>query len=254
MTKLSKREKMLLYILCAVVIVAGMVLLVIQPTLVRAGVLDETVLEQEITQNQMEQLIAESSHMRQGLEKSNAGIAEQATHFLPVMTSDELDRYITGLLQQNGLVAQSLQISEAITHQSDVEADVDANTDTGNGSPVLTYQVNVLASGTVSQFVNLTEYVGAADGIRIAKFTLHDQSTPLPTATPKPTKTPRATRTPRGMTPTPLQITTPIPVSNEPAYEANITFVVAEYDRDSGQNWVAARDTGTGIEETGTVE
>lgn len=217
MKLLSKREKILLYALAVLAIVAGLVLLVIRPAQLRADELDAQLLDAKTESDAMRMLIAQVEGIRRDVADYNAEIEVEAESFLPVMNSDELDEYITGLLQTHGLVAQALAIS--------------ADSGQSENDMVQTYQVNVVARGTISQIVALAETVKSTDGIRIAALSLSQMQTAAPTSTPRPTATPKPKKN-KKQTPTPEPTVTPAPTPYDPAYLIDMAFVVIEYNEE----------------------
>lgn len=215
MRELTKREKILLYLLAVIAVVAGAVMLVILPAQERGNALDEEIFTEQSQLDTMNRLIAQMDGMQRDIADFEANIELEKEHFLPLMNSDDLDKYITGLLQEHGLVAQSLLISaDGAQSEDDV---------------VQLYQVDIVARGHISQFVLLAETVKELDGIRIASMSLKEQeiaATPTPSPTPAPKKNRRAT-------PTPELAATPLPTPEDPAYSINITFQVMEYNEDA---------------------
>ncbi len=153
MGKLSKREKFLLYLLAVVVIVAGMVWLVINPLTKKSDQLDADISSALLTQSEMQALIGSRAAIEADIASYNTRITEMQDSFLPVMTSDDLDRYITGLLQSNGLTAASLSITTG--EEQDAPG-------------IAQYYVKVTAGGQLSQFVALADQTAATAGIRIS--------------------------------------------------------------------------------------
>ena len=210
----------MLYILAVVVVLAGMVMLVILPVRERADALDQEIFDAQIESDAMEMLIARVAGMNGDLERVNQDIEGEKDFYLPLMNSDDLDKYITGLLQSHGLVAQSLTI-------------VTPGEQTGN-ELVQLFQVNVVASGRISQFVSLVETVKATDGVRISGLSFQQRATATPAPTPTPTPTPKQRN--RKATPTPELTANPgtavSATAQDPQYLMNISFVVAEYYED----------------------
>ena len=208
MRPLSKREKILLYALAVVAIVAGMVTLVIQPAMARTDTLDAAILEKQMSVDSIRSSLLTTQALKDEIAESEAGVTREGTYFLPVMTNNELDKYVTGLLQTHGLTALSLAIASAES------AD-------GGAAVIRTYQVRTSARGTMTQFMLLTDTVRELDGVRIAALTNRQDilTTPAPTATP---------RLGRKAPPAPL-FTTPTPAPKEGTYTMDITFYVQEY-------------------------
>lgn len=232
--KLTKREKVMLYILAVIALIAGMQLLIIQPAMNASDTLDETILEREQTEFAMQQMIATRDAEEKSLTESVEGVETEEKYFLPLMTNEELDRYITGNLQKCHLTAESLVISEDVAQTS--------------SEAVKCFGVSVTARGNLWDFTELVEWAKATDGVRISAIGLEDES-PQPTDTPAPTKTPKPTRTPkksRRATPTPAPTETPGPTPTDASlYKMSITFIVAEYDPTVAESVMNADDTPT---------
>ena len=175
MAKLTKREKTLLYLLAAVAIVAGMLFFVIQPLVLRADELDEAVFSAQQTIDRQELLIAQTDALSDGIDEAESGIAAERERFLPAMTNDVLDAYITGTLQKHGLTAESLEISKS-----------------EDGMPlasVVLMRVDVTARGSMTAFMALADAVKNTPGVRITNLTLRLEeagAVPAPAPAPEP--------------------------------------------------------------------
>lgn len=234
MKPLTKREKALLYALAIIAVVAGMVMLVILPAQERSDALDDEIFTAQTQLDAMNLLIARTESIQSDIAGYEEKIDAEAKYFLPVMDSDDLDKYITGLLQEHGLVAQSLAIS-ADGAQTDDDM-------------IQTYQVSVVARGQISQFTALIETVKGIDGVRVSALSLKEskQATPIPSATPAPTPAQKRNRraTP---TPAPTPEATPMPTPADPEYLMNVSFVVIEYNE---AGTIAVEETVPGAAET----
>lgn len=202
----------MLYVLAMIGIIAGMVMLVIQPAMERTDTLDAAILEKQTSLDSISASIMTVQALKNEIAESEKGIVQEETYFLPMMTNNELDAYVTGLLQTHGLTALSLSIAQ--TESTDANAPMVP-------SDIRTYQVRTTARGTMTQFMLLVDTVRELDGVRIAALTNKQDRvvTPAPTATP---------RTNRRAAPAPL-FTTPTPTPMESVYTMDITFYVQEY-------------------------
>ena len=178
MAKLTKREKTLLYLLAAVAIVSGMLVYVIQPLVLRADALDEAAFAARQTIDRQKLLIAQADTLLADIERTEADIAAERAYFLPAMTDDALDAYITGMLQQHGLTAESLEISEG--------------EDAMPLADVVVMRVGVTARGNLDAFMALADTVRRTSGLRITNLTLRLEeaaaATPAPAPVPEPTE------------------------------------------------------------------
>ena len=161
MSKLAKREKILLYIL-AIVALAAAGWFLIRPALEESVSLDQSISEAQTQKSVVEQVIASRLTYAEGITDANVRIDAVAESFLPAMTNDDLDRYITGLMQENGLVAESLQIS--------------ASADEASAPAVTRLYVKVSATGALSQFTSLVQQLSTLTGIRISTFVVRQSA------------------------------------------------------------------------------
>lgn len=213
MNKLSKREKGMLYLLAIVAIIAAAVLLVIQPQMDRGDQLDADIASRQTELTDMQNVVLQAQGLEDKIAETQKAIEEAEEAFLPKMSNDDLDKYITGLIQSKGLTAAELTMTES-EEQSLSEA-------------VSVMKVDVVARGYASQFNALIDTVAQTKGIRLSacKLTLEQTQAPEPTPSPKPTKTPRTNKT---ATPSPLPSPTATP---QPAtYAMQLTFMVMECD------------------------
>lgn len=160
MTKLSNREKLLLYLLVVVLaLVAGWFL--IKPALEESAALGNEAVETAMQKTAVEQAIAGRTQYTESLAQSQARAEALEDEFLPLMTNDDLDRYITGILQRNGLVAESLLIS--------------ASGDESVSLAVTKLFVRVTATGELDQIIALVEQLSGLKGIRISKLNVREK-------------------------------------------------------------------------------
>ncbi len=158
MKKLTKREKALLYILSLVVVVAGMVYFAILPQANLRDTLDTAVGERELALASMQNALSARAAVEADIAEAQARIEERKGKYLPAMTSDDLDRYITGLLQENGLVAEALSFTESGYTQT--------------AASIGAVRVSVAASGALEQIISLMQRTSDIDGVRVSDFTI----------------------------------------------------------------------------------
>lgn len=210
MKPLTKREKVLLYILAVAAIVAGMYMLLIRPAMERADELDAAILERQMELDDIKSALMTQRALRDEVDENLAGIAEERKGFLPVMTNNELDEYITGLLQTHGLIAISLSIVPGSDEQTPADE-------------IQRYQVETTARGAMPQFMLLLDTVRELDGVRIVTIANEQDET----TTPKPTIPPRVAADAK-TTPAP-QTAPPETILPEGTYTMEIVFSVLEY-------------------------
>ena len=213
MKPLTKLEKVLLFLLAAIAIIAGMVVLVIQPATNRSDALDASIMERETTVGTITAELSSAAGVAESIGEVDAEIARERAYYLPVMTNNELDEYVTGLLQSHGLTPLSLTISEPEDAAQDI---------------VKTYYVDTAASGSMTQFMLLIDTVRELTGIRISAIqAVAAPATPAPTPTPTPRARNKKTTT-TAQTPAPAFAAAG--AQQEQIFTIQTTFVVQEYD------------------------
>lgn len=214
MKSLTKREKVLLYIMTAVAIVAGMVVLVIQPATEKADALDASITERENAITTITAELSAAAGVSDSIGSLEAEILKEQSYYLPVMTNNELDEYVTGLLQSHGLMPLSLSIS----------APEDAAQ-----SIVKTYYVDTTARGSMSQFMLLIDTVRELTGIRISTIQAAEvPATPTPSPAARKAKTNTKTNANSAQTPEPIFAASS--AVSEKDFTIQTVFVVQEYD------------------------
>ncbi|MDO4571950.1 MAG: hypothetical protein Q4C13_01175 [Clostridia bacterium] len=160
MMKLTRREKTMIYIL-ALVLAAAAAWFLVRPALDASSELEARIAEAALEKASVEQVIATRPAYVEAIAEAEARGEALEDEFLPYMTNDDLDRYITGLLQRNGLVAESLQIR--------------ASADGAGSAAVTRLSVEVTARGGLSRFMALVDQVSGLRGIRIAEMVVRQE-------------------------------------------------------------------------------
>ncbi len=104
MGKLSKREKVLIYIMVTLLTAVGIGVFMIQPAAEAASSLEEQISEKSAVKMGMEQKLQSEGRLLKDVEAYRQGIAKLSEGFLSPMTNDQLDAYLTGLLENTGFL------------------------------------------------------------------------------------------------------------------------------------------------------
>lgn len=162
MNRMSKREKVLVYIMVLVLVLVGGVVLAIQPEMGRLesdrAALEEVYLRQIDIQGTL--LGEEAARERSG--EIARSIDRSTAQFYPYLTNDLLDTRITGIIKNCGLAAESLQIT-AGERPDYLAGDADATRD----DFIVIRQVSINARGTLQGVVNLADQLSAINGAQI---------------------------------------------------------------------------------------
>jgi len=161
MSRLTKREKTMLYVLF-LVIVAAIGWFLISSAIDKSLALDDTISEIEMQKSSFEQALATRPIYVRSIADASERIEVLSGEFLPLMTNDELDCMITDLLQRNGLVPESmhiLDITEEIENTSTVKL-----------------SVKVKATGEYKAFLSFVEELSMLNGMRLTQFVIQQRN------------------------------------------------------------------------------
>lgn len=110
MTLMTEKDKRLLYALTLVVILFLFLNYLIFPQLRRGRELEDQTSQAEFERLQTEQRILSMSGKDKTIRQQQERLAEAAAAYYPRLTSQEIDREISGMLLENGLTVLELQI------------------------------------------------------------------------------------------------------------------------------------------------
>ena len=108
--KLTKREKVLIYIMICVLILALGVFFVIKPAVSWKSSVDSKYEKTKLQKMEMETTISQKQTAKSEIKEYEKKIKKMQSKFLEPMTNDEIDIKITGLIEKSGMTPQSLQI------------------------------------------------------------------------------------------------------------------------------------------------
>ncbi|MEG0292337.1 MAG: hypothetical protein RR495_02390 [Anaerovoracaceae bacterium] len=191
MSKLSKREKILIYIMAWMLILAGGVYFLVMPALVTH---DEAVLKYNktlIEAQEMKNAIKNKGIVSVEIDEAKLNIKQMDKYFYKYLENKSIDRLITGVVLKSGLTPYDLEIGEVakdengevITDTGVGEAVKDETQSTGetagedktttvngNADRVRTSVTSIRARGS---FVELTKFLAEArkeKGVRVDSF------------------------------------------------------------------------------------
>lgn len=161
---LSKREKILLYILgCLLIFVVGWYLL-LMPALANKNKLEETYASLQTGYQRDVQTAALYDNIDQNIKDGLASLEFYKEQFYPMTTTDEIDKLLTTLVQKHGLVpislgleeAQSQNITKYLEETNDTKEEITESKDT----MVKVMPVSQVVSTTAIKS-NLSDYIEA---------------------------------------------------------------------------------------------
>jgi len=214
MKKLTKREKLLIYVLACFLIGFFGIYFVILPSFSSFQVVNDQVMEAQFTKESMEMAIDSIPSTMQARDDANANLANLKTPFQPKLTNEGLDKLLTQLCLDYSLSPKVLAIESnelagveiftAYTREQQASAsmgtenetaDTSANSDetaeatttaesvdtevSGGSDETWTGVVNMELTGTQTNFYRLLDAVAARPDMIITNFAI----APEPVAT-----------------------------------------------------------------------
>ena len=176
MNKLSKREKILLYILAIVVLLAGGWYVFIFPVFTQYEDAQQKIAEEKLIEQQMRICIQNADVIGKKIDAVNSSIDSISSVYYAPMTDNELDALVTGLLLRHNLTPQSLSMN--FSEQNDLApvGGIDAKTEseTRVQSEIVKSSIAVEVKGQWNDFVTLAEEIRVNPSILIADFQIDD--------------------------------------------------------------------------------
>lgn len=160
MNKLTKREKVLLYFLAVVLLGAGLLYFAVIPAADAGTEADASLEEQEMTLGLMEDAVSMVSTREAAAAQAAARVESLAGSFRPACDNEELDRFITGMLQTRNLEIQQLIIEDGVA---------------GSADCLTRIPVSVTAVGSWADFTALSQDIADTMGVRLASFSLRSR-------------------------------------------------------------------------------
>lgn len=166
MSKLSRREKVLLYLLACVMIIAGALKFLILPSIEDMNDIQTKIDEAMLTEIEMKAKISNKDAVKANVSKTTEEINTLAEDFYSLMPNEDIDSLITELLISKALVPDSMIISPLTDALSDSAESQSAY------SCIKMCYVNVHAIGTYSDLSRLIEEVSDDKALRISAFNI----------------------------------------------------------------------------------
>ncbi len=158
-TKLTKREIILLYLLAIVVIVGGIGYFLVIPAMNTSTELDTAIENAGLNLRFMQNTVDSESDYDESIANAKKSLDICSKSFFPAMTNDDIDKYVTGLIQKSGLVAHSLNIEELTSEE------------TGSGL-VTRKSIEVTCVGRRNGFIKLSDTIYDTPSVVLTGFSL----------------------------------------------------------------------------------
>ncbi|HBL84801.1 MAG: hypothetical protein A2Y17_01580 [Clostridiales bacterium GWF2_38_85] len=159
MNKLTKREKILLYILAFVIIFAIGFYLFILPAVEHQTDIKTELESARFYKLEMSTKIEVNKELINRIEKTKNEIDDLSSELYQYISNAEIDSIITNILYENNMQPNSLIITVPKTAEDD------------NGY-IQTRYVSVQISGNLNDLLNIFDYISSQKTIRIAAFSM----------------------------------------------------------------------------------
>ncbi|MDF2568081.1 MAG: hypothetical protein K0R90_1537 [Oscillospiraceae bacterium] len=169
MSKLTKREKvMLIGLVCFCLITAGVYFFIL-PALERYNGLEAKIAEEKIVRQQMQTGIGDKELLAQQTEKLNSEVESLSVQYYVRMTDSEIDQLVTGMLLKHKLKPQSMNIGSSELTALETYGNTSSEEKT-MATEMLMSNVSVKASGAKKDLISLIDEVSSKKSIRIKNF------------------------------------------------------------------------------------
>lgn len=190
--KMTKRDKLLVYIMVIVLVLFGFIWFVIFPQIELSGTLDSTMNDLEGKKLPMEAAVMSLDSMKNTYEESIVDLDGALNDFYPYMQNYEIDKMFTGLLVDSyGLTVTNLSMTSIpagvavppyMAAYSEAEEDTGGEENTGEidaqSIPVVTSGISITAQGEISGIQSLLDDLfNNYPSIRITGYSITDSGT-----------------------------------------------------------------------------
>jgi len=186
MYKLSKREKLLIYICLLLAIGIGGLYALILPAAERNMALRQELLERQMVVSEAQAAIARSPQMQRELEKLEARAKEAAEDFYAYAANERLEAMMTQLLLKHNLTPMSLLMSDTMAtpvHPYRPLTGTDEPADEAAGAPLIYSNItHIEATGSEARILAFLAELEALSYARAISLTVSVDDTVTPAA------------------------------------------------------------------------
>lgn len=184
MNTLSKREKVLLYILLCLIIVVGGIFMMVLPAMQRHNELNSKYASAEMSLQQAKASVIDYSSLDKDIKKVTSELSKIKKKFFSTMEKEDVDALITQMAIEHNLVPESLNIND-----SEIESVVDYNeylmllnsgktptkAEDNSASAMKVYNVSLSVTGSISDVQTLINDANHTKTLKIASVNYSDQ-------------------------------------------------------------------------------
>lgn len=178
MNSLTGREKKMLYFLLCFLIVMGGIFLLVMPAINRYQESSEQLEEKRMAQSQMELSVQNLSLNQKNLEQAIDKLLEEKSGSFSVMTNQDIDRAITGMVSKHLPISSELEITTPVRKEIvpyDPESkpsgtSTSAAEEEESDSKTWISQVKLKSAGNLTGLLNLVAEVNEHPSIRIVQM------------------------------------------------------------------------------------
>lgn len=162
--KLTKREKVLLYVLFVMLILYGIGMFVVKPLFDRNSELENTLFELELEEFEVKSGIINYDRYKQEIESIEEEVDEFLSRINPVLNNQDIDAFVTEIAIRNNLVPKSISINDPVTKEIFPYMQGDKKEEAVS---VLASKVSIRLEGMMESFENLLDLFLQTGSIKI---------------------------------------------------------------------------------------
>lgn len=180
MNSLTSREKKLLYFLLCFLVVMGGIFLLLMPAINRYEESSTQLEEKRMAQSQMDLRIQSFPLNEKNLEQVKAKLQEEKSGYFSVMTNQDIDRTVTGMVSKHLPISSELDITspmrkEITAYDPDQKSSGSSSAsapseEEQSDSKTWVSQVKLKSAGNLTGLINLVAEVNDHPSIRIIQM------------------------------------------------------------------------------------
>ncbi len=169
--KLSKRERVLIYILLILVIITAMFYFLVKPAADRNSRLATELLNKQSEEMVVRHNISSLENQKTKTKELHEIITKENEEIFPILSNDEVDLLVTSLMLNFNMAPNSLNISNAYLKQMLSYGETKPQ-DENDVLKVYTSAVTVKLSGTLTDLVDLLDHLENVRSIRVINYSV----------------------------------------------------------------------------------
>ncbi|HHT94194.1 MAG TPA: hypothetical protein GXZ66_11935 [Clostridiaceae bacterium] len=162
--KLTKREKVLLYILLVILILYGIGMFVVKPLFDRHSELENTLFELELKEFEVRSGINNYERYKEEIVELETEVDELLSRMNPVLSNQQIDAFVSEIAIRNNIVLKSFNVTGPFTKEILPYMQSDKKEEAVN---VQAMRISIRLEGSMEDFENILDLFSETGTIRI---------------------------------------------------------------------------------------